>query len=512
MRAPRARTFFELLAEQAAAAPDRPALVASGRSLTFAEWSDRSLDAAAELACLGVRRGSRIALLCTNRPEWLITAFGAARLGAEVAPLNTWAREWDLEHMLSNSRAQVLVTLDRFRGTDYLELVERLRAAGRCPHLAEVVVVGADAPSRVPDVPLPDAGASAADTALVLYTSGSAARPKAVRLAHGAAIENGFNIGERMGLRPNDRVWLAAPLFWAYGAVNALMTTLTHGATLVLQETFEPGEALALLEQRRCTVAYTLPTMTHALLEHPDFSRERLRTLRTGLTIGGPGDVRRAAGDLGIEGICNIYGATETYGNCCVTPTGLPLEVRMRCQGPPLPGVTIRVVDPETQRDVRPGEEGELLVRGYVSPGYVAADGTTEPAADGDGYYHTGDLGLVDEDGHVRFRARLTELIKRGGANVSPLEVEDFLQTHPAVGAAAVVGAPHPTLGEVAIAFVVPAEGATLAPRELEAYCRERLAGFKVPAEIRLRDELPKTDTGKLDRRALAALVDGQPK
>ena len=195
----------------------------------------------------------------------------------------------------------------------------------------------------------PGDGASAADDALILYTSGSSARPKAVRLQHYAIIENGFNIGERMGLGPEDRVLLAPPLFWAYGACNALPATLSHGAALVLQERFAAGEWIGLVERHRCTAAYTLPSITGAVLRHPEFAPERVASLRTGLMIGSPEEVRIAAERLGAAEICNIYGSTETYGNCCVTPHDWRLDRRMEGQGPPLPGMRLRVVDPESR-------------------------------------------------------------------------------------------------------------------------------------------------------------------
>ena len=492
---PVSRTFWGLLEEQALATPEQPAILTSSRSLTYAEWHERSAEAAGRLAALGLGCGSRVALLCSNRPEFLEYAFGALALGAVVAPLNTWAQEWDLEFLLRHSRAEVLVTLPSFRGVEYLETLRRL-GRDRFPALREIVVLGeGEGSARASFEPQ----ATPDDIAFVLYTSGSTARPKAVALQQRSAIENGFNIGERMGLGPDDRVWLAAPLFWAYGAVNALMTTLTHGATLVLQEAFEPGEALRLLEERRCTVAYTLPAMTQALVAHPTYAPQRLRTLRKGLTIGSPEDVYLAAEKLGIAGICNIYGSTETYGNCCVTPYDLPIEERARNQGPPLPGVTLRIVD-SAGRDVRTGGEGEILVKGYLSPGYVDGDGGLDPVAGEDGFYRTGDRGFLDEHGRLHFVVRLSEMIKRGGANISPIEVEDFLLTHPAVRAAAVVGAPHESLGQVPVAFVV---AAGITADDLFAFCRERLAGFKVPAIIHLVDELPTTATGKLDRRAL---------
>src|SRR5437764_7671395 len=300
------------------------------------------------------------------------------------------------------------------------------------------------------------------DDALILYTSGSSARPKAVRLQHYGIIENGFNIGERMGLGPGDRVLLAPPLFWSYGAANALPATLTHGATLVLQSRFEPGEWLDLIERHRCTAVYTLPSMTGAALRHAEFRRERVESVRTGLMIGSPQEVRIAAEELGAAQICNIYGSTETYGNCCVTPCDWPLQRRMHSQGPPLPGMNLRVIDPGTGRRLGPNETGAVQVAGRVTPGYSGASAEHNASVfTADGHFRTGDLGFLDEGGNFHFVGRDSDMIKRAGINVSPAEVENLLLQHPAVAQVAVVGAAAGERAEAIVACVVPAASAT---------------------------------------------------
>lgn len=521
---PFSRHLGDLVGENAASCPDRIAVISGGLSLTYAEL-DRQVDRfAAGFAGLGVARGGTVGILCTNRWEWLCSALGAMRLGARVAAFNTFARAWDLDYMLQHSRTEVLVSVDAFRTRSYaetlVELIPDLDEAGwrsdRYPALRDIVIIG-DNPvpagcrplDRVLEAAEPlAAGAhhtSAFDDAFVVYTSGSSARPKAVPLRHYAAIENGFSIGERMDLAADDRVWAAIPLFWSYGAVNAAAATFTHRAALILQEAFEPREALELIERHGATVAYTLPNMTRALLDEPSFSLDRTRTLRTGLTIGTADDIRRAAEELGIEGICNIYGSTETYGNCCVTPAEWPLERRLGSQGPPLPGVTLRTVDQASGEPTATGEVGELHVTGYLTRGYLdAADGDNAAFGD-DGWYRTGDLGVLDEEGSFAFVARATEMIKTGGINVAPGEVEEFLMLHEKIRDAAVVGAPDAMLGEAVVAFVVPREPDVEAD-ELKGWCKARIAGFKVPVRFHLVDELPKTDTGKLSRRRLLEL------
>lgn len=523
-RRPFSRHLSDLVTETARRTPDALAVVDGDRSLSYAELDARTDELASALQDLGVRRGGTVGLLCTNRWEWLATALGAHRLGARVAAFNTFAKAWDLEYMLAHADTEVLVCLDRFRSRDYLEtlteIVPELTGpdwrSTRFPQLHDVVVVGeapglpgvrrlADvlAASRPPPDPVP---VSAAEDAFVLYTSGSSARPKAVPMQHYALIENGFQIGERMGLRAEDRVFVSVPLFWAYGAVNALPATLTHGAALVLQAAFEPEGALDVLERHRCTAIYTLPNMTAALLGAEGFARERVESLRTGLTLGTETELRRAIDELAVDRICNIYGGTETYGNCCVTPAEWPAERRAACQGPPLPGVRVRIADPETGEVLGPGEVGEIEVMGYLARGYL---GDTTGAGDAfgeDGWFRTGDLGSLDEEGALHFSARATEMIKTGGINVAPREVEEFLAMHPAVQTAAVVGVADERLSEVVVAFVVPRAGQTVSASDLRAYCSERIAGYKVPVRIHVVDELPATATGKLARRRLVEL------
>jgi fatty-acyl-CoA synthase len=524
-RRPRSRHLAELVAEFAARAPDAPAVMWDAGSMSAAQLDSEVGRFAAGLRSLGVRRGATVGLLCTNRVEWLCAAFGAMRLGARVAAYNTFVKAWDLDYMLLHSGAEVLITETRFRSVDFLatvgELLGELQHAqwssDRYPRLRAVVAIGhgdrAPGIRALEDVLRDGAGApaaepehtSAADDAFVLYTSGSTSRPKAVPLAHYAVIENGFAIGERMGLGATDRVWISVPLFWAYGAVNALPATLTHGAAMVLQPAFEAGAALSLIEDRQATAAYTLPNMTNSLLADPGFERSRTASLRTGLTLGSAADLRRAAEELAIPSICNIYGGTENYGNCCVTPSDWPLERKLDCQGPPLPGVTLRIVD-EDGAVAPAGAVGEVQVRGYVMRGYLGAPESTAAAFDDEGWYRSGDLGQLDEDGCMHFVARSTEMIKTNGINVAPSEVEEFLAGHEEVAEVAVVGVDDAQAGQAVVAFVVATTGSDLRAPALRGWCQQRIARFKVPARIHVVDALPKTDTGKLARRDLVAM------
>jgi fatty-acyl-CoA synthase len=510
MGTPYSRTMFELLREQAELYPQHLAVICGEQRVAYRDLADGAGRIGAALRACGIGRGDRVGILVNNRLEWLEACFGAAAAGAVAVPFSTWSKPGELAYLLADSQVAALIAVASFGGQDFAAALERLA------QLPLVVLIDGDLRPgwigydafRASAGPLPllpaGEGAGVGDDALVLYTSGSSARPKAVRLQHFAVIENGFNIGQRMGLSPDDRVLLAPPLFWAYGACNALPATLSHGATLVLQPRYDPGEWIGLVERHRCTAVYTLPSITGAVLRHPDFRRERMASLRTGLMIGSPEEVRVAAEELGAAQICNIYGSTEIYGNCCVTPCDWPLARRLESQGPPLPGVRLRIVDAETGRELPRGETGALEVAGYVSPGYSGGSAAHNLAAfTADGYFRTGDLGFVDAEGCFHFVARGADIIKRAGINVSPVEVESLLLQHPQVAQAAVVGAAAGEMGEAIVAFVVATPGAAIGADALRAHCRALASSYKVPDRIELRPALPVTETGKLFRRAL---------
>jgi fatty-acyl-CoA synthase len=310
-----------------------------------------------------------------------------------------------------------------------------------------------------------------------------------------------FSIGERQHLTPDDRMWMGISLFWGFGCENALLAVMTHGGSVVLQEQFDAGEALALIERERCTVYYGTPNIALALWEHPERAGRDLSSLRTGAAIGSPPAMRMVM-DLGAREICNVYGLTECYGNCTVTDAHDPEEVRLHTVGRPLPGMEVRVVDPETRRALGPGEVGEIVIRGYMTPGYYKDPEKNAAAFDADGFFRSGDFGTLDDDGRLRFRGRLKEMVKTGGINVAPLEVEEVLLAHPDVEQVYVVGLPDPRKEEILAAVIVLKDGRAADPDGLRAFCRERLAAFKVPQELRFltRAELPVTATGKVQK------------
>jgi fatty-acyl-CoA synthase len=520
MEIPRSRTLPDLLDEMAARYPDREAVVGVGGRLTYAQWRARARDLAKGLLRLGVRRGDAVALLMPNRTEWLIVDFAVALLGATLVPISTWSRPRELEYVLNHCDATTLMTVDRFLGQDYLAALAALGpGSDRLPKLRRVVALGGEPHAGVTRFQdLSDRGATVSDAELdacqravtpqdipyILYTSGTTSTPKGVQLQNFGLIENMYNIGERQHLGPDDRLWMGISLFWGFGCENALLAVMTHGGCVVLQEQFDAGEALALIERERCSVYYGTPNIAIALTEHPDRARRDLSSLRTGAAIGPPQAMQMIV-DLGAAEICNVYGLTECYGNCTVTDARDPVDVRLHTVGRPLPGMDVRVVDPETRRELGPGEVGEVVIRGYMTPGYYKDPEKNAAAFDADGFFHSGDFGTFGDDGRLRFRGRIKEMVKTGGINVAPLEVEEVLLGHADVEQAYVVGIPDPRREEVLVAAVVLKDGHEVAAEALRAFCRERLAAFKVPQRFRFvkRSELPVTASGKVQKVAL---------
>jgi fatty-acyl-CoA synthase len=483
-------------------------------SITYAGLRADSLALARALAAMGVTHGDRVGLLAGNGVPWLTVAFAASAAGATLVPMSTWSTRPELEFLIADARCKVLFVTTDFGGRDFTDDVAAVTDLSG-PRLVALDGTGADEGRFVPMARIlaeTDAGseatptpAEAGDDAMILYTSGSTSHPKGVRLRQADLVENGLHIGDRMGLRPGDRVLVPVPLFWAFGGCNALPAAMTHGATMVLPARFVAAQSLDLIEAHRCTALYTLPAITSALLRHAAFRSERVKSLRTGLTIGTPEDFRLATDCLGVSELCNVYGATETYGNCAVTWHHWPTARRAVCQGPLLPGQRVRFRDRDSGALCPPGETGLAEVTGRVSPGYFGqSESANDAAFTDDGYYRTGDLGYLDADGAFVFVGRDSEMIKRAGINVSPAEVEDALMQAEGVAAAAVTGVPDAERGELIVAFVV---GTAVQPDALDAHCRAVLSRYKQPDRIEIIDALPLTATGKLQRRAVRQMA-----
>jgi len=346
-------------------------------------------------------------------------------------------------------------------------------------------------------------------TAFLLYTSGSTALPKGVCLAHWGLLENCHDIGERQHLTEDDVLLLPISLFWSFGCSNGMMAALTHATHIVLQEHFDAAEAVTLIERFRCTALYGTGNIMRALLDLPGLRGRNISTLRTGLTFGSAKFMREVIDRLAPD-ICHVFGFTEGYGNSTVTDVNDPIDERLNSAGRVLPGSEVRIVDPATEEILPSGEEGEIRVRGCIMAGYHKDPTATAKAFDNDGFFRTGDLGVLDDEGYLHFSSRLKEIIKTGGINVSPAEVEEVLRAHPCVSEAFVTGLPDPIREEVVGAVVVLVDGASFSVEALTTHCRASLAAFKVPRRFRAvrMDALPLTTTRKVHRARLAELFE----
>ncbi|MCW5770055.1 MAG: AMP-binding protein [Rhodospirillaceae bacterium] len=525
---PAATTLGALLADNARAGAGRPAIFYRDRIVSYGELHEQATAVAKAMLALGIRRGDRVGALLGNQPEWLVACFGAATIGAVLVPINTWYKKEEIAWLIRHSGMRLLIAAASFLKQDYAALLDELApgyrdvpaGALRCegfPDLETIVTVGAgraeEAPWRaflrlgetVDDAGLARAAATvtADDAAMILYTSGSTAEPKGVLLHHGNAIRNGFDMGGRRAVTGEDRVWIGTPLFYALGGINAMPVAVSRGAAIVLQDFFTAETALNAIEQTRATVYYGTGNMTRALLDHPDYAQRRIGSLKKGNAGTFPEYKRMTLIEMGITQACAAYGLTESYGNATVSDADDPVEAKIATNGRPLPGTELVIVDPASGKPLGPNEPGLILLRGHVASGYFRNAEETAKAFRPDGFFDTGDLGHLDADGRLVFHARIKEIIKSGGINVSPLEIEQLLVKHPDIADAYVVGAPEKVRGEVIVAFVIARR--QVAAAAVQDFVREKAASFKVPHYVlfRTEEQLPRLASGKVAKYQL---------
>jgi fatty-acyl-CoA synthase len=501
-------TFGRFLAEVAPRHGSRRAIVFEGRAMSYRELERETRLLARALIGAGVVKGARVAVHMGNRPEWIVAAFAVGMLGGVLVPVNTFATRAELKFVLRHSDASVLLIQPGIQKHRFLEdlLAEypaiALGAPGRLrcldlPDLRRVACIGIDAPrggvetwgqllaheQGVSDALLDAviAEVEPSDDGLLIYTSGTTAQPKGVLHTQRAGILQSWRFVDFLRFEPEDRVYTTYPFFWTAGIAMSVGPTLAVGATLLLQEVFEPGEALALIERERATAVHAWPHQQKAMGEHPSAASRDLRSVRK-VDFNTP--IAKLAGIEKDEyGTGAAYGLSETFTLSTALPAGAPLEARKGSSGRPLPGMTVRIVDPESGAPLPSGAPGEIAVKGVtLMRGYYKV--APENVFDADGYFRTQDGGSLDGEGYLHWTGRLSNLIKTGGANVSPVEIEESLAKHAAVKLAVVVGVPHPTLGEVVVLCAVPVEGQSLDEAELRAWLRERVAAYKVPRRV----------------------------
>jgi fatty-acyl-CoA synthase len=507
----RGETIGELWRATVAAHGEREALVsrAQGIRWTYAEL-DRHVERCARgLLAGGVEPGDRVGIWSPNNAEWVVLQFASARAGAILVNVNPAYRQHELEYALRQSGCSLLVLAPGFRDADYVELLD----ACEVPVLRRRVVLGEEWEALLAEgdtVPVErlherEGGLGFDQPINIQYTSGTTGFPKGATLSHHNILNNGFFVGETLGYTPDDRVCIPVPFYHCFGMVLGNLAVVSHGACIVIPgEWFDARAVLEAVAEERCTSLYGVPTMFIAELNEPGFAGYDLTSLRTGIMAGSPCPVevmKRVQSDMHMREVTICYGMTETSPVSAQTKPGTPLEKQVATVGQVHPHLEVKVVDPATGATLPRGEPGELCTRGYsVMLGYWEDEAATRAAIDGARWMHTGDLATMDDEGYVNIVGRIKDTIIRGGENISPREIEEFLYTHPAIADVQVFGVPDERYGEQVCAWVILRDGAELDEEGIREFCAGRIARFKVPRYVRFVDEFPLTVTGKVQK------------
>jgi len=527
----REATIGQLLDETVAKVPDQDAVVYVDRDYrqTWSELRETVDQVAKGLMALGVKRGEKVAVWATNVPHWLTLQFATARIGAILLTININYRTEEISYLLRQSECENIFIIDGYRDTDYVntlyELVPELRTqprdrlrSERFPHLRRVLFMGPEKHRGkyswnevlAMSVAVDDEeyrrrqeGLSPHDVVNMQYTSGTTGFPKGVMLTHFNITNNGYWVGVNENLTSADRVCLPVPLFHCFGCVLGVMACLNHGATMVILERYDPVNVMMSVEHEKCTALYGVPTMFIGVLDHKLFDRFDLSSLRTGIMAGSPCPVktmRECVDRMNMREVTIVYGLTEVSPAMTQTRYDEPsLERKCSTVGKAIPGIEVAVIDPETGEHLGPGRHGELCCRGHnVMKGYYNMPEETAKAIDKDGWLHSGDIGMVDEDGYFSVTGRLKDMIIRGGENIYPKEVEDFIHHLEGVADVQVVGVPSVKYGEVPAAFVILRPGARLTAEDIIDHCRGRIAFYKIPRYVHFLEEYPMTASGKI--------------
>ncbi|MBO1416568.1 AMP-binding protein [Streptomyces sp. FH025] len=515
-------TIGENLDRTVRAFPERDALVdrPTARRWTYAQLAADVDALALGLLELGIAKGDRVGIWAPNCAEWTLTQYATAKLGAILVTVNPAYRAHELEYVLNQAGIRLLVAADRFKTSDYAAMIEEVRPS--CPELERVVLIGSPtwdallAAGRQADRELLAArqGELAPDEPInIQYTSGTTGFPKGATLSHHNILNNGYFVGELLDYTEQDRICIPVPFYHCFGMVMGNLAATSHGACMVIPApSFEPGATLAAVAAERCTSLYGVPTMFIAELADQDFARYDLSSLRTGIMAGSPCPaevMKEVIGRMGMAEVSICYGMTETSPVSTQTRTDDSIERRVSTVGRVGPHLEVKVIDPATGRTVPRGEPGELCTRGYsVMLGYWSEPERTAEAVDEARWMHTGDLAVMDEDGYVAITGRIKDMVIRGGENLYPREIEEFLYTHPDILDVQVIGVPDPKYGEELMAWIRMREGAEpLTADTVRTYCAGRLAHFKIPRYVHVVEEFPMTVTGKIRKVEMRELA-----
>jgi fatty-acyl-CoA synthase len=525
-------TVGSLLDDMARRYPDNEALVYPERNMryTYGQLNDVCRRIAKGLLRMGIKKGDNIAIWAYNVPEWVLLQFASAKIGAVLVTVNTSYKSAELEYILEQSDSTSLFMVGSFKDTNYVEtlagVVPELAASEpgrlvspRLPFLKNVIFIGGTTPVGMfnfdsigtlgeggadSELAAVEAGLNCHETINMQYTSGTTGFPKGVMLTHYNIVNNGFNIGECMKLTEKDRLCIPVPFFHCFGCVLGVMACVTHGTTMVPVEIFDPLKVLQTIETEKCTGVHGVPTMFIAELEHPEFACFDLSTLRTGIMAGSPCPIevmKKVISQMHASEITIAYGQTESSPVITQTRTDDPIELRVATVGRSLPDVETRIVDIESGEALPPGKQGELCTRGYhVMKGYYKMPEETARAIDSDNWLHTGDLAIMDENGYCKITGRIKQMIIRGGENIYPREIEEFLYTHPKVSDIQVYGVPDRKYGEQVMAAIILKKGVEMTEDEVRDFCRDKIANYKIPKYVKFVDGYPMTASGKIQK------------
>lgn len=532
-------TVGGLLDQMAERYPCNDALVYVERELRYSyrEFNQICRQVAKGLLAMGIGKGDHVSIWANNVPEWVILQFATAKIGAILVTINTSYRSAELDYILKQSDSKALFLVKSFKDTDYMatlyDVAPELRGAppgklecDNLPFLKHVVYIGEETPegtSNFQDLyrfaeQMSDEQLAAVEKGLLphevinmQYTSGTTGFPKGVMLTHFNIVNNGFNIGECMRFTEQDRLCIPVPFFHCFGCVLGVMACVTHGSAMVPVETFNPLKVLQAIEQERCTAVHGVPTMFIAELEHPDFDKFDLTSLRSGIMAGSPCPIevmKRVIRDMHASEITIAYGQTESSPVITQTRTDDPIELRVATVGRALPDVEVKIVDIETGATLPPGKQGELCTRGYlVMKGYYKMPEETAKVIDVEGWLHTGDLAVMDEHGYCKITGRIKNMIIRGGENIYPREIEEFLYTHPKISDVQVYGVPDRKYGEQVMAAIVLKKDVTMNEGEVKDFCRGKIANYKIPHYVKFVDAYPMTASGKIQKFKLREMA-----
>lgn len=537
----RETTLGEILDEAMSSYPEGEAIVYPDRDYrqTWEEFGQTVDRVAKGLMALGVEKGEKVAIWATNVPHWVTLQFATARIGAILLTVNINYKSTEMEYLLRQSEAENVFVMDGYRDTDFLqvmyELVPELREmprdqlrSTRFPHLKRVFFLGPEKHRGMFSLPeVMSAGVQVSeqeyrkrreevdphDVVNMQYTSGTTGFPKGVMLTHHNIVNNGYWVGEYQNLGPGDRVCIPVPLFHCFGCVLGVLACANHASTMVILERFDPVNGMMAVERERCTALYGVPTMFMSILDHPLFPKFDFSSLRTGIMAGSSCPVRtmnQCVERMNMSEVTIVYGLTEASPGMTQTRYDEP-DIQRKCStvGQAMPGVEVVVIDPETGDRLGPGRPGELCCRGYnVMKGYYNMPEETSRTIDQEGWLHSGDIGVVDEQGYFSVTGRLKDMIIRGGENIYPKEVEEFIRRMAAVQDVQVVGVPSQKYGEEVGAFIIPRSGVEIEPTDAQDYCRGKIAWHKIPKYVHLVDSFPLTASGKVQKFRLREMAE----